>query len=94
MKKAYFIILLFALALMVTSCADAYLVETVYAPDRYIIVDQRPYSRVVVSRMTPPHPHRPYGYVHKPQVRHRHYYQPQRPIVINKPNNGNFNKRR
>lgn len=76
MKKMFFFFVI-AFVFVLTSCCDAYMVETIYEPDYYTVY---PYTRVIISPAPPMHRH--YG----SYVRHRHYAAPPvaRPPMNNK----------
>ena len=67
--KKFFYLLVIALSFALTSCYDAYTVETMYAPDYYTIY---PYTRVIVSPTIRVHSH------NRHSVRYRHYPEPPR----------------
>lgn len=67
--KRFFYLLVIALSFALTSCYDAYTVETMYAPDYYTIY---PYTRVIVSPTIRVHSR------NRHSVRYRHYPEPSR----------------
>ena len=66
MRKIIPILFVLASVAMLTSCADTYMVETVYGRPYYYSY-QEPYSRLIISSMPPRH------YRHRPHVEYRHY---------------------
>jgi hypothetical protein len=73
MRKIVILFILMCLMFAFSSCADVYMVETVYGRP-YHMWYQEPYSRVVISSVPPKYP--PRRYSRKPYVEYRHY-QPQ-----------------
>ena len=70
--KRFFYLLVIVLSFALTSCYDAYTVETMYAPDYYTIY---PYTRVIVNPTIRVHSR------NRHSVRYRHYTEPPRIIT-------------